>query len=238
MKIPSICILLCSVSTLVSGFTTSFGISRKSSSVILSKHDRQARGVLKTSKADADENLPDPLPTIPPVPHNCKRLLLVRHGEVIPPGGKHGVLYGSMDVPLSDLGKKEAVAAAEFLHEINLHQICSSPLSRALYGANQIMSMQEKLFKKETMFKKILVDSGFTELSRGEWTGMTREEIGEDKMTRFNECDPTVTPIGGESYPTVMKRVLAARDALLQATDAGRASCLVSHLQVTRCILR
>ena len=185
-----------------------------------------------------DDPLPVPRPTIPPIPVNCKRLYLVRHGEVIPPGGKHGVLYGAIDVELSDLGKSEAIAAAEFLQDINLHQICSSPLSRAMYGASEVMRLQEKLFMREMLFKKMLIDEGFTELSRGEWAGKTREQIGQEKMQRFNECDLSVTPEGGESYPAVMKRVSAARDALLQATDVGRASCLVSHLQVTRCILR
>jgi len=178
------------------------------------------------------------LRSIPPIASNTKRLYLVRHGEVIPPGGQHGVLYGCLDVPLSELGKQEAVAAADFFETVPLQQICSSPLSRAVYGANQVMRIQEKNFREETMFKRMIVDVDFTELSRGEWAGKTRQEIGEETMKKFNQCDLSVTPKGGESYPAIMKRVLAARDALLQYTDTEKASCVVSHLQVTRCIIR
>lgn len=177
------------------------------------------------------------LRSIPPIASNTKRLYLVRHGEVIPPGGQHGVLYGCLDVPLSELGKQEAVAAADFFETVPLQQICSSPLSRAVYGANQVMRIQEKNFREETMFKRMIVDVDFTELSRGEWAGKTRQEIGEETMKKFNQCDLSVTPKGGESYPAIMKRVLAARDALLQYTDTEKASCVVSHLQVTRCII-
>jgi broad specificity phosphatase PhoE len=45
------------------------------------------------------------------------------------------------------------------------------------------------------------------------------------------------TPDGGESYPALKKRVLEARDALLEMKEKGRASAVVTHLQVTRSIL-
>ena len=47
-------------------------------------------------------------PTIPPISNTSKRIFMVRHGEVINPGGDRPVYYGALDVPLSDLGKSEA----------------------------------------------------------------------------------------------------------------------------------
>jgi Fructose-2,6-bisphosphatase len=47
-------------------------------------------------------------PDLPPVPLKSKRLFLVRHGEVINPGGDRPVYYGSQDVKLSPLGELEA----------------------------------------------------------------------------------------------------------------------------------
>jgi hypothetical protein len=47
-------------------------------------------------------------PEIPPIPATSKRLFLVRHGEVINPGGDRPVYYGAMDVSLSPLGEQEA----------------------------------------------------------------------------------------------------------------------------------
>ena len=52
-------------------------------------------------------------PVLPPIPPTSKRLFLVRHGEVINPGGNRPVYYGALDVPLSPLGEAEAQAAAE-----------------------------------------------------------------------------------------------------------------------------
>ena len=80
------------------------------------------------------------LPSLSP---HLRRLYLVRHGEVIPPGGVHGVHYGDMDVPLSDLGKMEAKAAAKFLEGYDIKGVFSSPLSRAVYGAEQIRKGRE-----------------------------------------------------------------------------------------------
>lgn len=242
MKLLIQSLLIISCASITSGFVPSSNQQHNlPENVLFAKgkkgFKRNKKDSLKASVTDETETKINLAPKIPPIPANSKRLFLIRHGEVIPPGGNHGVLYGALDVPLSTLGKKEAIAAAEFLKDIKFDQVCSSPLSRALYGANEIMMTQEKYFKRDTMFKRIIVDNDFTELSRGEWAGKTREEIGEDSMKRFNACDQSVTPRGGESYPMVMKRVLAARDELLKLTEAGQASCLVSHLQVTRCIL-
>ena len=56
-------------------------------------------------------------------------------------------------------------------------------------------------------------------------------------MKRFDACDESATPEGGESYKTLKARVLEARDEVLKLTDVGKASAIVSHLQVTRSML-
>lgn len=170
-------------------------------------------------------------PYIPPVPPMTKRLFLVRHGEVINPGGNRPVYYGAMDVPLSPLGEEEAKAAAAYLRQFDLQHIGASPLSRAVFGANEILTLQRRA-KSD-----LVVNDGFTELDRGAWCGRTKDEIGKDMMERFDACDESVTPEGGESYPALKERVLNARDELLGVMDSGRASALVSHLQVTRSML-
>jgi len=74
-------------------------------------------------------------------------------------------------------------------------------------------------------------------MDRGAWCGKTIDEIGKDLMARFEMLDESVTPKDGESYVGLKKRVLAARDELLEITENGRASAVVSHLQVTRSML-
>jgi probable phosphoglycerate mutase len=173
-------------------------------------------------------------PGLPPIPPTGKRLFLVRHGEVINPGGDRPVYYGAMDVPLSPLGEKEAKAAGIYLKGLDaeIDLVVSSPLARAIYGAERVLEQQSTLAEPD-----VLVLEGFKELDRGSWCGKTKDEIGEEMMARFDACDESVTPEGGESYPFLKERVLKARDTVLEKLSPGRAAVIVSHLQVTRSIL-
>lgn len=66
-------------------------------------------------------------PDLPPVPSKSKRLFLVRHGEVINPGGDRPVYYGSQDVKLSPLGELEAkVRKNGFMEKCRLLLFCPS----------------------------------------------------------------------------------------------------------------
>ena len=173
-------------------------------------------------------------PRLPPLEPTTKRLFLVRHGEVINPGGDRAVYYGAMDVPLSPLGEQEAQAAANYLAQFDLEYVVCSPLSRAVYGAQEVLARQTA--KKEGK-EEVLTMAGFSELDRGEWCGKTIEEIGVDQMARFDAWDESVTPPGGESYRTVRDRVRVAQAEVLNRLTPGRAAAIVSHLQVTRCML-
>ena len=171
------------------------------------------------------------VPLLEKIPEGYKRIFMVRHGEVINPGGESPVYYGAMDVPLSPLGELEAIEAASYLSRFDLQHVASSPLSRAIFGAQQVCDNQDDS-------NDVVVFEGFKELDRGSWCGKTKDEIGAEMMARFDTCDESVTPgDGGESYPTLKTRVIAARDKLLDMTDSGRASAIVSHLQVTRSML-
>ena len=171
-------------------------------------------------------------PSLPPIPPTSKRLFLVRHGEVINPGGNRPVYYGALDVPLSPLGEAEAQAAASYLERFDLQHVAASPLTRAIYGAHEILHLQEYKTKSD-----LVIYDEFKELDRGDWCGLTLDEIGRDNMRRFDDCDLSVTPPNGESFPALKGRVLEARNELLSITDFGQASAVVSHLQVTRSML-
>lgn len=198
---------------------------------------------LTTTTASQTPTKTIPGPELPPLAPTAKRLFLVRHGEVINPGGDRPVYYGAMDVPLSPLGKREAQAAAQYLQQFELSHVFSSPLSRAVYGAEQVMKYQQSSNVVNggvggCKIDSIVVLDGFKELDRGDWCGLTKDEIGADLMARFDACDESVTPRNGESYPALKRRVLdALHIALTDYLQPGQAACLVSHLQVTRSIL-
>jgi ribonuclease H / adenosylcobalamin/alpha-ribazole phosphatase len=162
-----------------------------------------------------------------------KRLFLVRHGEVVNPGGSVAVYYGAMDVPLSFLGQKEAVAAAKYLAQYDLSAVFCSPLSRAYYGAQQVAYRQKD---PDTASGPIKLD-GFKELERGYWRGKSKQQIGERLVAAFDAGDPKATPMGGESYRELNQRVLKALDKVMETLQPGQAAAIVSHLQVTRCIV-
>ena len=181
-------------------------------------------------------------PTIPPLSKTAKRVYWIRHGEVINPGAgqNKSVFYGSMDVPLSSFGQQEAIAAGKFLSQFDivgpLSKIYSSNLTRAIYGAEQVRILQQQ--QNEGPPIEVIQVPGFMELDRGEWCGKTIQEIGQEQMDKFNDGDKTVTPANGESYREFNHRVLLARnDIVLQQLDFGQCAAVVSHLQVTRCIV-
>lgn len=229
MNLVSLCLV-------VSYFIPVFAFTSTGSCRSVSPHLTPPVGWLKfetrlESSDEKDVTLNSVGPDLPDVMPMSKRLFLVRHGEVINPGGDRPVYYGAMDVPLSPLGEIEAKSAASYLQQFDLEQIVSSPLSRAVFGANQVLSMQSDLGKEITII------DGFKELDRGAWCGKTKDEIGLEMMERFDACDDSVTPEGGESYRYLKERVLAARDKVLGMVSSGEAAAVVSHLQVTRSIL-
>lgn len=189
--------------------------------------------ILRKSSPDSSQQ-----PILPPIGVKSKRLFLVRHGEVINPGGvERPVYYGAMDVSLSSLGELEAKAASIYLQQHPLQYVAASPLKRAMFGANQVLEKQKLMEESILDVVTVLPYDGFKELERGSWCGKTKGEIGEEMMKRFDACDESATPEGGESYQTLKQRVLEARDQVLQKTDCGKASAIVSHLQVTRSML-
>lgn len=165
------------------------------------------------------------------------RLYVVRHGAVIPPGGRKGAVYGGAEVELSEQGKLEARAAAEYLRgkAPYLDAVYSSRLTRAIYGAERIC---------EGRGLNVMQDERFNEIDRGVWYGLTRDEIVEkfpDHVKAIGsvsgfEADPHFTGHGGENYRGVQRRVSAGRDAVLQA-NPGATVALVCHNWVVSAII-
>lgn len=163
------------------------------------------------------------------VPSNVKRLILVRHGEVdLSAFAGKKVFYGGADIPLSDQGKHEAELAAAYITESeSVQAVWSSPLSRAVFGAERIAVACG--LPVNTVVKK----PSFREVDRGAWYGLTENEVGAHALGLWNEGNE----VEGESLPEVARRVLAERDVLLQTVPFGSTTVLVSHLWVTRSIV-
>lgn len=157
--------------------------------------------------------------------HPVTRLYLVRHGEVDP--SWHGRLYGALDVPLSERGRREAERVAARLADVPLAAVVSSGLQRAEHGA-------ELLRRTRTLPRAD--DPALRELDRGTWAGLTREDLDAREPGAFAawiEAPSSRRPPGGESLADLRARV-APRLAHWAAACPGSALAIVTHGWVIR----
>jgi len=161
--------------------------------------------------------------------HNLyMRIHLVRHGETAP--DPPNSFYGGSEVPLSAQGKHQAAAAGEYLAHEDLDCIVSSPLSRAVFGAQQVQMRHSKL--------DILEIDRFREIDRGRWVGHDLASINRNypnDWSAYLEDPINWRGHGGESLAQVQQRVIAAFTDVLEM--GYRNIVIVSHLFPTRIML-
>ena len=95
-----------------------------------------------------------------------RRLVMLRHGQTEYNAGSR--MQGQLDTELSDLGRDQAVAAAEVLAKRQPLIIVSSDLRRALDTAVAL---------GERSGMPVLVDTRLRETHLGDWQGMTHLEV-------------------------------------------------------------
>ena len=94
------------------------------------------------------------------------KLIMVRHGES--QANVKGIYSGWTDYDLTERGKEQAEKAGEYLKNINIDKIYSSPIKRALKTA-QIISSQ--------INKDIKIIDDLKEINFGIFDGKTHKEI-------------------------------------------------------------
>lgn len=178
-------------------------------------------------------------PTEPKAPRNwappsldtATRLILVRHGETAMT--VQGRYSGRGDVPLSEQGEAQAMAAAGRVAGISrdVTAVVSSPLSRCTRTA--------ELIAAELGNVTVTVMPELIECDFGDWEGLTFAEVRErwpEELDRWLDST-AVAPPGGESFKTVAKRVRGAL-ATLQAAYPSGTVVVVSHVSPIKLILR
>jgi broad specificity phosphatase PhoE len=147
-------------------------------------------------------------------------LLLARHGQSVANAGRR--FQGAQDVPLSDLGLRQATALGAALRG-RLARVYASPLVRARRTAEAVVA--------EVGAPLTLVDD-LRELSLGEWEGCTVDEIRArpgDPYARWVRDPVEHMPPGGEPLGAVQARALRALDAIAAAHPDGEEVLVVSH---------
>ncbi len=147
----------------------------------------------------------------------------IRHGET--EWNADGRLQGTRDIPLNDLGRKQAADAGSILADLFARDgrseqslaFVASPLGRAR-STMELVRGALKLPPDE-----YTVDDRLREIGYGDWEGSTLKQMqaSDPEVFAKRQADKwTVPPPGGESYAAVQIRMRDWYDSLLLDTVA------------------
>jgi broad specificity phosphatase PhoE len=158
----------------------------------------------------------------------------IRHGET--EWNAAGRFQGSQDIPLNDLGRKQAVQAGRILGDLLGRDdrgtatlpFVASPLGRA----RQTMELLRGAL--DLPLAAYAIDARLREIGYGQWEGATLSQMqaSDPEIFATRENDKwDVPPPGGESYAAVTARVRDWYDSLKADTVA------VAHGGTARALL-
>ncbi|HEV8440564.1 MAG TPA: histidine phosphatase family protein [Methylomirabilota bacterium] len=150
-----------------------------------------------------------------------RALHLARHGQSVSNALRR--FQGTQDVPLSELGRRQAAALGAALRARSPVHIYASPLERARRTAEIVVA--------ELGVPLTLVDD-LRELSLGDWEGRTIEEVRAlpgDPYARWVRDPLRHCPPGGEPLDAVQERILRAVSAIATAHPNGDDVLVVAH---------
>ena len=159
-----------------------------------------------------------------------------RHGET--QWNAEGRLQGAQDIPLNDLGRKQAAHAGDILadlfardgrHETSIAFV-ASPLGRA---RSTMELVRGTLGLPPAGYS---LDDRLREIGYGHWEGSTlaQMQVSDPEVFAQRQTDKwTVSPPGGESYASVQIRMRDWYDSLLADTVAVAHGGTARALMVT-----
>ena len=157
------------------------------------------------------------------------KMLLLRHGQTELSVERR--YSGRGNPPLTELGQRQAAAAAAYLTGIEgISAVITSPLQRAYDTA---------VAAAKALDLDVTVDDDLIETDFGGWEGLTFAEASAaypDLHGRWLR-DTSIDPPGGESFDAVHARVRRARTRIL-TEHAGDTVLVVSHVTPIKTVLR
>lgn len=156
-----------------------------------------------------------------------RRLVMLRHGQTDFNAGSR--MQGQLDSALTELGRAQAIAAAEVLGKLQPLLIVSSDLHRAYDTAIKL---------GERTGLQVRPDERLRETHLGEWQGLTHTEVDEQAPgARLTWRDDAAwAPHGGESRVDVAARsvplvaeLVSAEPEWGDADEPDRPVVLVAH---------
>jgi len=156
------------------------------------------------------------------------RIYLVRHGRT--ERSEENLFRGQADIPLSETGKKQALALADALSGEQIKFVCSSPLSRGLDTASVIAGK----FNLTVQTLEGLNDTNF-----GEWEGKSLKEVEEKYPELFKVWQSAPADLifpGGETLTRAKNRAVAAIREIVDA-HSDQTGVVVSHRATCKLII-
>lgn len=153
-------------------------------------------------------------------------LFLARHGQT--EWNAQGRYQGSLDSPLTALGRAQARAAAETMRGRGVARLLCSPLGRARHTADVVA---------EAVGIPVEVDAELAEIAIGRWEGLTREEVDErfpgERARRMRDEDRvSYRYAGGESLAEIRERARSVTGRLDERT-----TLIVAHSAINRVLV-
>ncbi|MBL8826108.1 MAG: histidine phosphatase family protein [Planctomycetaceae bacterium] len=131
---------------------------------------------------------------------------LIRHGESA--YNVEGRIQGQANVPLTELGRKQALALGNAFRDQQFDALFSSPLDRAYHTAEPVAAALEL---------PIQTDDRLKELNAGVFQGLVWNEIvaqHPEAAARWKSLDPDYRIPGGESRRDLVQRALAVIESI------------------------
>ena len=154
-------------------------------------------------------------------------IILVRHGET--EWNVEEIFRGRIDIELNETGIKQAELLAEYLGQVKIAAIYSSPLKRALKTA-AIIAANHKL--------RVEIAPGLIDFDYGKWQGLPHQEVKEqyqELYTRWLNCPHQVRMPEGESLDDARRRAVSLVDEII--TEVEGTAVLVSHRVVNKVLI-
>ena len=154
-------------------------------------------------------------------------IILARHGET--EWNVEEIFRGRIDIELNEIGIKQAELLAEYLSDIKIDAIYSSPLRRALKTAEMIASYHKL---------DVEIAPGLIDFNYGEWQGLPHQEVKDKYKELYAEWirNPHQVKIpGGESLDEVRSRVTSVMDNVIVQYEGT--VVLISHRVVNKILI-
>jgi len=142
------------------------------------------------------------------------KLVLWRHGQTTYNAERR--FQGQRDVPLDELGRQQAAAAAPYLAAMRPAAIFSSDLSRASQTAEVLAGLTGL---------SVQLDKDLRERSGGSWEGLVEAEI----IARYPQAYAAREPDDGEPVLAVADRAAAALARIADSLADGSLAVVVGH---------